>query len=363
MIGRTLFRYIAGLFLRWILGLFAGIILLTFLIDLLEVLRSAASKPNFNLASVVAVSALRIPALSEQVLPFAVLLGSMASLVNLSRRSELVVSRSAGLSVWQFSAPGVIVALVIGIFATTVYNPMATAMKAQSDRIAAEAVGRVSSILGDASSSTWLRQHTEEGDSIVRVGGVLDGGRVILAPVFWNFDATGRLARRVEASSAELGDGRFTLTDARIWDVEGEPRTAERLEIPSALTPQQVSERLSSPTAVSFWRLPTVISQAANAGLPPYRFSLQYHSLIARPALLAAMVLIAATVSLGSSRMGNGGRMILGGIAAGFMLYVGTEIFRDLGSEGLVPPMLAAWAPAAIALSLGSTVLLFREDG
>lgn len=55
--------------------------------------------------------------------------------------------------------------------------------------------------------------------------------------------------------------------------------------------------------------------------------------------------------------------MILGGVSAGFVLYVVTEIARDLGSEGLVPAALAAWAPAVFATLMGSTVLLFREDG
>jgi lipopolysaccharide export system permease protein len=75
------------------------------------------------------------------------------------------------------------------------------------------------------------------------------------------------------------------------------------------------------------------------------------------------MVLIAATVSLGLARGGQTGRMILGGVVAGFVLYVVTEIARDLGSEGLVPAALAAWAPGAVATLLGVTVLLYREDG
>ena len=34
-----------------------------------------------------------------------------------------------------------------------------------------------------------------------------------------------------------------------------------------------------------------------------------------------------------------------------------------LGSEGLVPAALAAWAPGVAAALLGVTVLLYREDG
>ncbi|ODN69601.1 LPS export ABC transporter permease LptG [Methylobrevis pamukkalensis] len=364
MIGRTLFGYIARLFLRWIVGLFLGTLLLIFLIDLLELLRSVSSQDGFDLGTVMVISAFRVPSISEQVLPFAVLLGSMAALLTLSRRSELAVSRAAGLSVWQFTAPGIAVALAIGVIATTAYNPLATTLKAESDRMAASgAAGRMGSLLSDISSETWLRQHTEEGDAVIKVAGIAEEGRVLVQPVIWMFGRDGMLKQRIEASRATLGDGVFQLTDARVHEVSGEPRSAPEMTLPTALTARQISQRLASPSAVSFWRLPDMIAQSANAGLPPARFQLQYDVLLLRPALLAAMVLIATTVSLGMSRKGNAGRMILGGVTAGFMLYVVTEIFGDLGSEGLVPPLLAAAAPAFIALTLGATVLLFQEDG
>lgn len=358
----TLFRYVALLFTKWILGLFAGVTLLTFLIDVLEVLRSVGSRVD-SLLDPVVISAFRIPVLTEQILPFAVLLGSMGAFVSLSRRSELVVARAAGLSVWQFALPGLTVALVIGVLATLVYNPIATAMKAESDRRAAATLGSVASFLSEASSEAWLSQSTPGGEAIMSVEGIADAGQIIIEPVFWIFDESGLLSERVEAVVGELHDDHWSLTEVVRIGTSGQPQRLASLQVPTSLSAQQVRERLSSPDVVSFWRLPETISQAAAAGLPPYRFRLQFHVLLSRPLLLASMVLIAATVSLGLTRSGGIGRMILGGVSAGFMLYVVTEIARDLGSEGLVPAALAAWAPGVVATLLGVTVLLHREDG
>lgn len=363
MIGRTLTRYFALVFLRWTGGLFLGALVLVFLVDVLELMRTRLDDAPDALFALIGVSALRVPLIMEQVLPFAVLIGSIAAFVSLSRRSELVVSRAAGLSVWQFGAPGLLVALALGVFATAVYNPAAVAMKTASDKLAGQTIGRAASLLSEQSSESWLRQHTAEGDAVMSVGGVADGGTTILSPIFWEFDRSGRLIRRVEAGSGRLEDGRWVLQDATLVGTDGTPVHADRTEIATALTADQVRGRFASPESVSFWRLPSVIDQAAASGLPPYRFRLQFHALLSRPLLLASMVLIAATVSLGLARSGGTGRMILGGVVAGFVLYVVTEIARDLGSEGLVPAALAAWAPAVVATLLGSTVLLFREDG
>lgn len=363
MTGGILWRYFALLFLKWILGLFFGATLLAFLIDTLEVLRGNADRPEVGYLDMVLVSALRIPLITEQILPFAVLIGSIAAFLALSRRSELAVARAAGLSVWQFAAPGLAVAVAIGILATLVYNPIATAMRMESDRIAASAFGSIASILSEASSEAWLRQRTPDGEAIMSVEGIADGGRTILEPVFWVFDGSGRLTRRVEAVIGTLEEDRWALEEAVVVDLSGVRRPEPVHHVATSLTPEQVRDRLSSPDAVSFWRLPATISQAEASGLPPYRFRLQFHVLLSRPLLLASMVLIAATVSLGLARSGQVGRMILGGVAAGFMLYVVTEIARDLGSEGLVPAVLAAWAPGVVATLFGVTLLLYREDG
>jgi lipopolysaccharide export system permease protein len=55
--------------------------------------------------------------------------------------------------------------------------------------------------------------------------------------------------------------------------------------------------------------------------------------------------------------------MMLSGVAAGFALYVATELMRDLGNAGLVRPVVAAWFPAVVGSLLGSLALLYQEDG
>lgn len=55
--------------------------------------------------------------------------------------------------------------------------------------------------------------------------------------------------------------------------------------------------------------------------------------------------------------------MILGGILAGFLLYVLSELVKAFGSAGLMPPVVAAWIPVVLAAFYGVTFLLHKEDG
>jgi lipopolysaccharide export system permease protein len=40
-----------------------------------------------------------------------------------------------------------------------------------------------------------------------------------------------------------------------------------------------------------------------------------------------------------------------------------SEIVSDLGGNGIINPVLAAWLPPTVALTLGATALLYQEDG
>lgn len=364
MIGRSLATYFVLRLAGWILGIFIGVQLLVFVIDAIEMLRSNGGREGLTVATIIAASALRVPALMEQVLPFTVLLGSITAFVTLSRGSELMIARAAGLSVWQFSLPALLFALGLGVFSSTVYNPLATyAHNLSADLLVDGRASLMTTFLSGGSSPSWTRQRTGDGNAVLHTAGVSNGGRTILQPVFWVFDAEGMLEKRVEARVGRLEANRWRLSNVVVTERGGVPERRDSDFLPTQLTAEQVAGGLGSPESISFWQLPSAIEQANASSLPAYRFGLQFQSLLARPLLLASMVLIAATVSLGFQRHGGGERMILGGVVAGFVLYVVVEVARSLGSEGLVPPVLAAWAPSVIAMLLGSTVLLFREDG
>jgi lipopolysaccharide export system permease protein len=55
--------------------------------------------------------------------------------------------------------------------------------------------------------------------------------------------------------------------------------------------------------------------------------------------------------------------MVLGGILAGFLLYVLSKIADDMTTAGLMPPVAAAWVGVLAAAVVGVTALLYQEDG
>ncbi|CAH1672661.1 LPS export ABC transporter permease LptG [Chelatococcus asaccharovorans] len=361
LIGVTLGRYLSLRFLKTILAVFATVFLLVYTLDFVELMRRAGDAQGASTGLMVTLALLRTPAVVEQVMPFAVLFGSMVTLLNLSRRLELVIARAAGISAWQFLQPGVFIALALGIAVVTLYNPLSAMLKQRAGVIEARVFARSSA--ATTGQYIWVRQRSVDGQAIVRADAASNDSATLVNVTFFLFDPHGQFTERVEAREADLHSGYWELKDARVTSATSEPETHTTYLIATNLEPSQVRESFLPAGSVPFWRLPSVIERTERAGLDSTPYRLQLDSLLARPLLFVAMVMVAASVSLRFFRFGGVARMVLSGVVAGFMLYVATELMEDLGASGLVSPMVAAWFAAVVGSLLGTLALLYQEDG
>ena len=359
-IGITLGRYLSLRFVQSISMVFLTVFGLIYLIDFVELLRRAGETVNASTLTLARLSFFRTPVIAEQILPFAVLFGSLAAFLTLSRKLELVIARASGVSVWQFGIPPVVIAGSIGLATMTLYNPIAVNFKQRAEVLEARLFSRPSE---GNNTSRFIRQLSVDGSSIIRAAQGATDGSLLSAVTVFVFDSAGILQERVEAETAELQRGFWRLTKARILSIGIEPQLSDVYLLPTNLTRDEIRQALGSSENVSFWRLPATIRQLELAGLDSTKYQLRYQGLLARPFLLIAMVIIAASVSLRFFRFGGVAKLVLGGVIAGFVLYVSTQIAENLGTAGILDAPVAAWFPAIVGSLLGILVLLHQEDG
>jgi lipopolysaccharide export system permease protein len=287
----------------------------------------------------------------------------MVCFFSLSRRMELVVARGAGMSVWQIITPAVLVALVLGAIGTLVYNPLSASLREASKRIESQIFGQTQTALEGYASGYWVRQRGTDGESILNALQSREQGLKLTTITAFTFNAAGEFKERIEAQEAELQPGAWQLSQARIFAPNVPPQEFESYLLPTKLTREQVAESFAAPETVGFWHLPTYIRFAEDSGFAAAGYRLQYQLLIARPFLLAAMILLAASVSLRAFRFGGVPQRILLGVAAGFSIYVLSKVTEDLSKAELLYPLLAAWLPIVAGGLSGFLVLLHEEDG
>jgi lipopolysaccharide export system permease protein len=361
---KTLFRYIARQFFGWCTTIFLAMMSIVFLLDYIELIRRAGTRPDATLLVLLEMAALKQPDMAQQVMPFAILFGTMMAFWRLTRSHELVVARAAGISAWQFLAPPLSGAFLVGVLVVTIFNPVASAMQASYEQLENRILHGESDQLSLSRTGFWLRQSDEDGNhSILHASGFAINHQAIDNVMILFLANDTKLVKRIDAKQAVLKNGVWEVHDGTEWTPGHPLQLFDAMDVGTNLTTSKIQESFASPETMSFWELPGFIRLLDASGFSSQRHRLYFNALLSRPFLYAAMVLIAASFSLRMQRRGGATLMIGAGVAAGFALYFLSDVVFALGLSASIPISLAAWTPTGVTWLLGATLLLHLEDG
>src|SRR5262245_41621401 len=107
------------------------IVLAIVLVDVVEQMRTVGSRTPIPVSTAFSLTMLKTPGLIMETLPFSVLIGSILTFAQLSRRSEIPAIRASGVSAWRFLGPAMALALFLGVLMVAVIDPLATRLNQQ----------------------------------------------------------------------------------------------------------------------------------------------------------------------------------------------------------------------------------------
>ncbi len=369
----TLSFYIARQFALAATAMLFALSGLVAMFDFIELLRRSTSRPDATFALVGQIAGLRLPYIAMEILPFAILLGGILCFWRLTRSSELIVARAAGISAWEFLAAPTLCAALFGVAATAAISPISSIMLARAEALDNTYLRTNGGPLALNGGELWLRQSDRmpastrgtQGVAIIHAHGVDLRGKTLTAQQVsvFRLDSGDRLLSRIEAARATLGTGEWLLESARTVRPDQAPEQLRNLTLPTDLTVGRVQESFASPDTLSVWALPDFIGLLERSGFSSIRHRLHFQALLAAPLLAATMSLVSAGFSMRPARRGGVARMIGGGVATGFALFLVSKIAAELGQSGAIPVELAAWAPTLSGLMLAVALLLHTEDG
>jgi len=369
-LAKTLSAYIARQYFAWFCGVFGAMVSVTFLLDYIELIRRGGTRHQASWGMLLEMAALKLPHTAQEVMPFAILFGTMLAFWRLTRSNELVVARAAGVSVWGFLTPAILVALLVGVVAVTLFNPIASAMQASFEKLDNRILRQAGDPTSLSNAGLWLRQTDAADGQIVFHGDKLISPELLLRPQLllrnvsvYFLNRRSEFTSRIEARAARLDGGFWVIEEGQRFKLGGPPEPFAELRLPTSLTASKIEESLASPDTMSFWELPGFITLLEQSGFSAQRHRLHFNVLLARPFLFCAMVLVAATFSLRMQRRGGAAMLIVSGVLAGFLLYFLSDIVFALGLSAKIPVLLAAWTPAGVSMIFGTSMLLHLEDG
>ena len=363
-LSRTLSLYIGRQFLGSFVVFTFGLVAVISIVDTLELFRRVSTRAeNPVLQYAITMALLKLPAMTEKIIPFAALLGAMLAFWRLNRNHEYVVARAAGVSIWQFLAPPIGIAILIGLFKIAVFNPFSSAMLLKYEIMEAKYIRGQSSLSALANRGLWFRQATTDGNYILHARNISQREmRLDHVTVFLMKDRD-RFVGRIDSRTATLEDGFWRIDNAVVSAPGHAAKQYKQRRIKTDLTRDNINDSFAPPETISFWELPSFIKVLENTGFSGVRHRLHWHTHMALPLLLAAVVILAATFSFRPIRKGGTVIIMITGIGTGFLLYFLSDVVYALGISSKIPIFMSAWSPAVITSLMGIAALLHLEDG
>lgn len=360
---RTLYLYLARLFTLNLLGMAAMLLGLVYLLDMVELLRRAAKFDDVPLLLVVQMGFLKLPEIGQAIFPFIVLFSALFTFLQLSRRQELVVLRSAGVSVWQFLAPIAAVAATAGIIIAFIINPLGAVFFGKFRSLESNYLDSDKSTVALFDEGLWLRQETPSGYAILHAEKVEMPSWRLQDVMTLFFDNDDQMVKRIDSDAAQLKDGEWVFRNAVESAAQQASKRYQTTSLPTRLTPREIEDSFATPETMGFWNLPSFIATLDRTGFDSTRLRIHFQGLLAQPFLLMSMILLAASVALRPQRQGGTFLFIIGGVTIGFVVFFLSNFLTALGASHSIPVFLAAWSPAIIGGLLGIAALLTLEDG
>lgn len=310
---------------------------------------------SYGMVQVFAYVLLRVPDRLYLVLPVVALLGSLLALGALAAGSELVVIRSAGVSMVRLAGAVSLAGIVLALAAVAMGEYLGPAGVRAGDTLRDKARhGEVSESIDDG---LWLRQ----GNTIVRINGTLPGGRIDGLDVYELSD-DGRLERTLTAPSAILRNHQLVVerpSYTRLSTESTEAGTPDRITLDVDIDSDVLELAVTQPSELStpgLWRYIDYL-QRNDIDAADYRLALWRN--IINPITVWVLAVFALPFAFGSLRSASAGQRLFMGGLIGLVFFLINEIVASTGPVYGVAPWLAASLPTAL-LAIATVVWMRR---
>jgi lipopolysaccharide export system permease protein len=351
---RLITRYVAQLVAGAILLVLAVLLGLNLIIGLLD--QSGDLTANYDLGAAFYYTLLTLPSQVFHLLPFAVLIGCLAGLGTLAGSSELIVIRTAGVSVlrilWMVLRPALLVTLIGLLVAEYVAPPLQQiaqsyrAMRLQKTDISISEYG------------LWHR----EGNSFVHLNAVQPNGELFGITVF-TLDETRHLQSALFALRAIYQGDHWLFEDVRetrFFPDHLERDTAAQRRWDTQLSPELLNILVLDPVDLSISGLWRYVRFLRDQGSSSGAYELALWNKLLQPLGIISLVLVATSIIFGPLRQSSMGFRVFVGLLIGIVFRISQDM---LGPASLVcgfAPLLASLTPSVVSMLVGLAMLRRR---
>lgn len=358
---KTMRRLIYGEILYAVAFVTLGFLSLFFFFDLVEEIQSVGrhAATGYTLVHALTYVALIIPSHLYELMPIAVLIGTIFVMARLAQSSEFTILRTSGLGPWR----ALKTLLILGLGFVLLTFALGDYVSPVADRTGQLLKARYTGRITVGQTGVWLKEKQDYGQYAVNVGELASDGVLHDIRIF-EFDNRGFLMSMMQAQSASVSDDEswllqqvnrteFPSDDATTASIE---RTQlETLRWPNQLSAEMVSAALLKPERMRTIDLFQYIQHLQSNAQAAQRYEIEFWKKVFYPLSCLVMVVLALPFAYLHFRSGSITTYVFGGVMAGISFFLLNNVFGYIGNLQSWQPWLTAAMPGMIYSVLSLT--------
>lgn len=314
-------------------------------------------KGTYNLFGVFSFVILSIPGHIYEIVPIAVLIGSMYAMGQLSENSEFTVIRSSGFSIKRIALTLSFTGLFFTLFTFSIgdlVTPL-TEKKAQEIKI----IAKDAIVKQEFKSGLWIK----DSNSFINVEHVLPDSSLSNIHIY-EFDQNFHLRTITNAKKGSFKESQWKLEDLNQTIFDQDKISTNSLKAASwksLIKPEMMNVLLVSPEKMSSASLVRFIKYLKNNKQKVTRYEIALWEKLIYPLASIVMVLFAVPFGFFQERSGGKNVKIFIGILFGIFYQIMNSSFRYIGLLNDWQPLSCAIIPTLIFFSIGM-VMIYKSE-
>lgn len=353
---RTLFIYIFKLYCRSfgiILCVFIGVLLLSNAFDILQKFKSTYISSQLFWKLVL----YKIPYLINEISVLISFVAMVVFLRMITKYNELIVILCNGMPLWRVLAVPIIATFLLGIFITTIINPLGVYGIKKYEQVAAKLIKKRYNNLTISQFGIFFFEEYGHENRIIQTQSINPTTYEMHNVIILFVDHKNRFIKRIDAPYMKLSNNSLQLTKPKVI-TDNNIENYESLIIPTALSINNIMNSFIAPEMISFWELPSVINTLLKIGLPASNYQIYYYKQLFKPLMMVATAILSCCFLSLRLRDNSHKKMLVNGVVLGFASYTAIEIILRMLAYSGIKPILAVLLPICLIIFIGNFIIL-----
>jgi len=355
-----LYKYLTKDLFKFFLLALLFLIILIFFVDLIELFRRSSNKVGVNYLSkanffdLVGMAALKIIGNIQKILPFAVLIGSIACFNQWRKNNYYVICKTSGISLWKILSPILVSFFFIGIFSIIILNPFSTLLNKKYEILQTTFFGKAN--LQEFSFDTkgfWIKHKSKENNIIINANKINEKTNTLFDLNIFEYTKNNSFEKRVKAKKGVFTSHKLLLFDINSIDKDSKITNMKEYSYLINFGSSQLKVATKQPDKIFLFDFPYYLINMKSFGINISKHLIHFFKLICQPFLIISMILLSASLMLRRSDRKVKFGIVSLSLIVGFSLYFIGDFIFALGFLEKIPPLLAGFGPTLIGLFSG----------